>query len=455
MYLIQGSTKDFNYGCLGSVAWSVEISLDKQPAGPNIEYYYTINKSGMLALIEHSGYGIEGTVTDAVTGLPVKASVWVGNNYPTFTDGGAGDYHKYMVAGTYNLRFTANGYQPLEVNGVTVSALQSTVTDVQLQPMQSQYGYRTCMSRIPGFSAQNPGDEGYSAACLGAPDQLNYSLGKGGYIILDLQKPILDEPGPDLTVYEGDASPEGYAVYALTNMDGYWNYLGSGTGTASFDLSVAGIPQAQYFAVLDDNNGTANVNDAGFDLDAIANIHAPIPDTLAHLSGTVYDESTGLPMTGALVSLADTILVTDTSGYFSADALRGATVICASYTNYNTRCDTVLLLPGAAGTHDFYLNFNVGLNDLTLEHSFTVIPNPFTDRLTISFNNEMAGRVRIYLTPLTGSGIILLKDAVYPSGSHTFSGFPASVSADRLSPGIYILNIETNKYKQRSKVIKL
>ncbi len=454
MYLIQGSTKDFNYGCLGSAAWSIEISLDKQPAGPNIQYYYNINKPAMLALIEYSGYGIQGTVTDAVTGLPVKASVWVGNNYPTFTDGDAGDYHKYMVAGTYSLRFTANGYETKVVDNVTVNTMQSTVTDVQLKPLRSQYGYRTCITRIPGFSAQNPGDEGYTAACLGAPDQVNYSIGKGGYLIIDMQTPVLDLPGNDITVYEGDNSPEGYAMYALTDMDGYWNYIGSGTGTCSFDLATAGIAGAQFFAVLDDNSGTANVNDAGFDLDAIENLHAPIPDTLAHLSGKVFDSNTGLPLTGALVTLADTTLVTDTAGYYSASPLRGASVICASQTDYNTRCDTVQLLPGMASTHNFYLNFNVGLPLTEASATPLAMPNPFTDHLNIRFVNQLAGRVVIKLTTLSGSHSILLTDAVYPAGANSINAHPAELSGKRLAPGVYILSIETGNSKQVCKIIK-
>ena len=455
MYLIQGSTKDFNYGCMGSVAWSMEISLDKQPAGPNIQHYYDINKPAMLALIEHSGYGIEGTVTDAVTGMPVRASVWVGSNYPTFTDGDAGDYHKYMVPGTYALRFTANGYEAKEISNVIVHNMQSTVTDVQLQPLQSQYGYRTSISRIPNFNAQNPGDEGYSAACLGAPDQVNYSVGKGGYITVDMQNPVQDEPGPDIRVYEGDASPEGYAVYALTTMDGYWNYIGSGVGTSDFDLTTAGIPEAQFIVILDDNDGTANVNDAGFDLDAIGNIHAPIPDTLAHLSGKVFDSNSGLALEGVVITLSDTTLLTDTAGYYSYSPLRGGYSICAALQDYNTECDTVQLAAGAATTHDFYLNYNVGMPKILPAGNFSVMPNPFTDRLNIQFAIEKAGRVKIYLSPVSGSGNIILTDEVYTAGLHAIAVSPVSLAGGILSPGMYILSMESAAMKQKCKLIKI
>lgn len=454
MYLINGSTKDFNYGCLGSVSWSIEISLDKQPAGPNIQHYYNINKPAMLALIQHAGYGIEGTVTDAVTGLPVKASVWVGSNYPAFTDGDAGDYHKYLIPGNYSLRFSANGYESLTINNVLVTALQSTVTNVQLQPICSQFGFRTSIFRIPNFNAQNPGDEGYTAACLGAPDQVNYSIGKGGYIMVDMGTQVMDGPGTDITVYEGDASPEGYAVYALENMDGYWNYIGSGTGTSSFDLATGGIPNAQFFVLLDDNNGTANVNDAGFDFDAIENLHAPVPDTLAHLSGRVLDFFTGLPLQGAEIQIDDTILVADTAGKYNIDRVRGSYIACAGINNYNSHCDTLQLAPGVKTTHDFYLDYNESQAEPLVNTAFSVNPNPFSDELTIRFRNECAGRVQIKLIPLTGSSTILLTDSEFPAG---FAGFNWRTSdcATALLPGIYIMSIETRTSRQYRKLIKM
>jgi len=455
MYLIQGSTKDFNYGCLGSVAWSIEISLDKQPAGPNIQYYYDINKPAMLALVEHSGYGIEGTVTDAITGRPVKAAIYVGNNYPTFTDGDAGDYHKYLVPDTYDLRFTANGYEPLTINNVVVNALQSTVTDVQLQPVCSQFGYRTCTVRIPGFNAGDPGDEGYTAACLGAPDQVNYSIGKGGYVMVDMLTPVTNEPGLDVTVFEGDASPEGFTLYALTEQDGYWNYLGFATGTASFDLETAGLASAQYFLVLDDNNGTANVSDAGFDLDAIKNIHPAIPDTLGHLSGRVFDAITGSPLPGAMISVADSTTITDTAGYYSIDPVRGTYPVCATQTDCTIVCDTIELDPGVIVTHDFTLFCNVGLKKKIYQADCSVNPNPFENELTIRFTNETAGRVQIRLTPITGAGSIILADEIYPSGEKQVACRPTELPGNELPAGIYILSIGTDTSSKFLKIIKV
>ena len=76
MYPINGSTKDFQYGSLGSVGWSIEISTDKQPPSSQIQYFYDVNKPAMLEIIRQCGWGISGMVTDSLTGSPVRATVW-------------------------------------------------------------------------------------------------------------------------------------------------------------------------------------------------------------------------------------------------------------------------------------------------------------------------------------------------------------------------------------------
>ena len=82
MYYINGSTKDSNYGAMGSISWSMEISYSKQPPASQIMMYYNRNVPSMLAMIEYSGYGIEGLVTDAVNGDPVAAAIFVENYLP-------------------------------------------------------------------------------------------------------------------------------------------------------------------------------------------------------------------------------------------------------------------------------------------------------------------------------------------------------------------------------------
>jgi hypothetical protein len=271
MYAINGSTKDGNYGVMGAISWSMEISNSKQPPASQIMQYYNWNKPSMLAMIEYAGYGLEGTVTDSISGDPVAGVVFVNDYLPAYTDSTAGDYHKYVLAGTYDITVKANGYRTKTITGVTVQDLESTVTDFQLAPLDTarQYVYRFPASQIED---NNEADEGATWAAIGEPDFVNYSLGQGGWAVLDMQSPILNKPGPDIQVWEGDFSPEGFELYAGQTMDGPWTFLGDGDGTTEFELDMAGLAEVRFLKIVDDGDGPASANDAGFDLDAISDM---------------------------------------------------------------------------------------------------------------------------------------------------------------------------------------
>ncbi|MBN2016763.1 MAG: T9SS type A sorting domain-containing protein [Candidatus Cloacimonetes bacterium] len=269
MYPINGSSKDTNYGVMGSISWSMEISYQKQPPTSQIVYYWNLNLPAMLTMMEYCNYGLNGLVTDAVSGDPVSALIWVNNFMPTYTDPQVGDFHKYVLNGNYTVTVTANGYESQTMNNVTVTAMNATTIDFQLQPSDDDafYGYKFAASQIPD---NNTGDEGNTPACLGQPDNINYSIGKNGWCIIDMQYPIVDGPYNDFTVYEGDASPEGYDCYVANSIDGPFCIVGSGIGTTEFDLGDSDISEAQFIKIVDDGDGTATANDAGFDLDAIS-----------------------------------------------------------------------------------------------------------------------------------------------------------------------------------------
>jgi hypothetical protein len=242
----------------------------------------------MMMLIEHSGYGIKGMVTDALTGDPVPALIWVDDFYPAYNDPVIGDYHKYLTEGTYNVTVTANGYEPQTQNNVNVSDEDVTTVNFALQPGGGSYAWRVSLCAIPD---NNHDDEGLTPASLGEPDGIRYSLGKDGVIVLDMFSDVLDGPGYELKVYEGDSDAEGFTCFAGPSMDGPWTYLGAGTGTTSFDFSEAALLQARYVRIVDDGNGAASGDNAGFDLDAVEALEQP--QVVYLLMDCMVDDSQG------------------------------------------------------------------------------------------------------------------------------------------------------------------
>jgi len=286
MYPINGSTKDSNYGMMGSASWTMEISLSKQPPASQIMTYYNYNYPSMIKMIEYAGYGLQGTITDSITGNPITANVFVNNYYPTYSDPTAGDYHKYVLPGTYSIKIVANGYQTKTINNVVVTANNATTTNFQLRANDNRYVYRFTASQIPN---NNESDEGLTPAVIGPPDNINYSIGVNGWVVLDMQSAIFDGSAYDFKVYEGDTSPEGYTCYVSETMDGPWYNLGTGNGTTSFDISSTGLQQIQFIKLVDDGNGTATSADAGFDLDAIEVL--PITGPYLYTLNLVVDDS--------------------------------------------------------------------------------------------------------------------------------------------------------------------
>jgi hypothetical protein len=272
MYPINGSSKDAYYGIMGSVGWSIEISMDKQPPTSQIQYYYELNEPAMLTMIEHSGYGISGTVTDAETGEPIQATIFINDYYPTFTDPLVGDYHKYLLAGNYQVKAVANGYQS-STQTAAVSSYSNTTLNFDLQPEYNHFGYRVPACYIPD---NNFDDEGITFYALWEPDEMRYSIGRSGWVIMDMGESVLDGPGSEIKIYEGDSDAEGYFCYAGQSMDGPWIYLGTGSGTTTFNFTSSGVDEARFIRIEDDGNGSASGDNAGFDLDAVEALEQPL-----------------------------------------------------------------------------------------------------------------------------------------------------------------------------------
>jgi len=452
MYPINGSTKDFNYGSLGSVAWSMEISLDKQPPQSQISYYYSLNEPAMLSMIENAGYGLEGTITDAVTGFPVRAAIFTGSNYPVYSDDSIGDYHKYVIPGIYTLKVVANGYITQTINNVNVSDLSSTITNIQMQPQPGQYAYRVAACQIPG---NNFYDEGYTAASLGPADMVFYSLGKGGYIILDMQYPVTDGPNEDIVIHEGDLSPEGYTVYISNSKDGPWTWLGQGLGTTGFDLATANVPDVQYLKILDDNDGSASISDAGFDLDAVEAIYPYQTDSLGIISGIIYDNLTGEALEGAWVNCGSHSTVSGTNGDFELPAKAGKSdIVCAGKEMYSTKCDTLSVHGGQSVIHDFTLNTYASIG--TLQYSKAVVsaePNPFTDKTIIRIQTDRQSAATVEILNTAGKHVAWLLNDDLSQGEHTLTWDGTNTGGNQMPGGIYICKFCLDDYCNSLKLV--
>jgi len=268
-YQTRGDANDFAYGTLGDIDWTIEL------ANNNIPQVWDLNRDAMLMIIEEAGNGIEGVVTDATTGDSLAAMVTVvETGWPIFTDPELGDYHRALLPGTYSVQYWASGYAETTISGIVVPDTGSVVVDVALEPggPRNAAGVVACNFydpySYPNNYQNNPTDAVFA---LGPPDGQVASLGVNGEILLDMGAGgmIYDGPGDDFTVHEGMEPAEGYEVSASDAWNGPWLAVGSGLGTASFDLAATGLDSCRYLKIEDDGGGSPFVNYPGFDLDAI------------------------------------------------------------------------------------------------------------------------------------------------------------------------------------------
>ncbi len=138
-YPVHGGRQDYMTYWKGGRENTIELSSTKFPSASQLPSYWNYNWAAFLTYMQNALYGIHGVVTDAVSGLPVAATIWVlshdADSSRVFTDPDVGDYHRMIAPGTYNLRFSAAGYIPDTVYGVVVTANQATTVNVQLQPI--------------------------------------------------------------------------------------------------------------------------------------------------------------------------------------------------------------------------------------------------------------------------------------------------------------------------------
>jgi len=271
-YQTRGDINDFSYGCRGDIDWTIEVQ------NSDISQAWNYNRDAMLEIIDAADMGLKGIITDADTDFPIAATIWIEEVYwPCFTDPKIGDYHKPLMPGIYNVLVRANGYQE-QTHQVVVNQGSTTVLDVALDPEDNFYAEQVTLCYFydpysyPNNFQNNPTD---AVSALGPPDGTCASLGKGGYIILDMgeEGTIIDhEDSVDFKIFEEDGSSDSYEVYVSSNWSGPWANLGLASGTTEFDLNDYSVLKAQYVKIIDDNDGDAYETNPGADIDAIQHI---------------------------------------------------------------------------------------------------------------------------------------------------------------------------------------
>ena len=135
-YMIGGGRQDYMNYYQQCREVCIECSNSKMPNASQMPNFWNYNHNSMLAYMEQCLNGIHGTVTDAATGEALQGvTVTIENHdhHNSFvTTHEAGDYHRPILAGTYNVTYACSGYYPQTIS-VTVVNGEAVIQDVQLE----------------------------------------------------------------------------------------------------------------------------------------------------------------------------------------------------------------------------------------------------------------------------------------------------------------------------------
>ena len=138
-YSISGGRQDYMNFYKNCKEFTLELSSTKTPPAADLPNYWNYLYRSFINYIKQVHYGINGIVTDSITGQGLKAGVIIESHEKlhswTYSELPYGDYYRPVATGTYDVTFYATGYKPKTITNVSVSNNNTTTLNVQLYPL--------------------------------------------------------------------------------------------------------------------------------------------------------------------------------------------------------------------------------------------------------------------------------------------------------------------------------
>jgi hypothetical protein len=159
-YYVHGGRQDYTTYFHHGREVTIELSdINILPTNQLINYW-NYNKRSFLNYIEESLYGINGQITDTVTGNPLKAKVFitghdaVNDNSFQYSDTASGWYYRTIAQGNWAITFTCPGYFTKTIHGINVSNRNTTRLNVRMVPLD--FGISNQTQKAFAFVFPNP-----------------------------------------------------------------------------------------------------------------------------------------------------------------------------------------------------------------------------------------------------------------------------------------------------------
>jgi len=134
-YEVNGGRQDYMNYYQHCREATIELSKTKLLNTSLLVAHWNYNYRSLLNYIEQAGYGLNGLVTDSVSGDPLYAKVYISgfdkDSSFVYSDPQVGDYHRLLKGGSYSVTYSSSGYLPKTIS-VNVADNQTTILDVKL-----------------------------------------------------------------------------------------------------------------------------------------------------------------------------------------------------------------------------------------------------------------------------------------------------------------------------------
>ena len=142
-YTVRGGRQDFVTWGLGGREVTIEIDDIKMTQGSNLEAMWQWNHRSLLRFLAEALHGIRGRVTDAETGDPIPARIYIedhdSDSSHVYADTLTGYYFRYPAPGEYNIIFSCPGYEPYWLEADLSAWDDGLTVDIQLQKQDKRW----------------------------------------------------------------------------------------------------------------------------------------------------------------------------------------------------------------------------------------------------------------------------------------------------------------------------
>ena len=142
-YIVKGGRQDFVTWGLGGREVTIELDKIKMTPGSNLEALWNWNHRSLIRYIAEALNGVRGIVTDAATGDPLSAKIFIEghdtDSSHVYSDTLTGEYYRFLPPGTWNLTFSCPGYASWSF-AADITGWDTMVSeDIQLQKADDIY----------------------------------------------------------------------------------------------------------------------------------------------------------------------------------------------------------------------------------------------------------------------------------------------------------------------------